>query len=190
MNTPLLWSWTYSPVLHGSSVSLWNRVDRVAYRGITVDLPHRHRLAVERVVHLLVGINWALTGSLAHRLQGVDVECGDIDIQTDEPGAYAAGEAMRRYVVNPVRFRRSANMTSHFGHFRFDDLDVDLEVMGAIDKLLPDGSWTGPIDPSDHVVEVTLGDRRVPVLSLEYEADAYETLRRHGRAQLIREHLG
>lgn len=100
-----------------------------------MDLPHRHRVAVERVVDLLVGINWALTGSVAHRLQGADVECGDLDIQTDEPQAYAAGEAMRGYVVEPVRFRRSVDMSSHFGRLRFDDVDVDLEVMGAIDKL-------------------------------------------------------
>ncbi len=151
-----------------------------------MDLPHRHRVAVQRVVDLLVGINWALTGSVAHRLQGLDVECGDLDIQTDEPGAYSAGEAMRGYVVEPVRFRRSVNMTSHFGRFRFDDLDVDLEVMGAIEKLLTDGSWTGPTDPSQHLLEVTLGDRRVPVLSLKYEAHAYEMLGRHERARALR----
>lgn len=155
-----------------------------------MDFPHRHRVAVERVVDLLVGINWALTGSVAHRLQGANVECGDLDIQTDEPGAYWAGEALCEYVVEPVRFRRSVDITSHFGRFRFDDLNVDLEVMGAIDKLSIDGSWTGPTDPSQHLVEVTLADRRVPVLSLEYEADAYEMLGRHERARLLREAAG
>lgn len=151
-----------------------------------MDLPRGHRIAVERVVELLEGINWALTGSVAHRLQGVDVDSGDLDIQTDEPGAYSAGEALRDYVVERVRFRRSSNITSYFGRFRFDDLDIDLEVMGAIDKLLPDGTWTGTTDPSEHLVEVTLGRRRVPVLSLEYEDVAYEMLGHHERARLLR----
>lgn len=79
-----------------------------------MDLPYRHRVAVERVVDLLVGINRELTGSVAHQLQSTDVEYDDLDIQTDEPGAYAAGEAMRGYVIEPVRFRSSVNLTSPF----------------------------------------------------------------------------
>lgn len=147
----------------------------------------KHRAAVERIVERLAGINWALTGSVAHRLQGADVECHDIDIQTDEPGAYTAGEALGEYVVEPVRFRRSLNITSHFGRFRFDDLDVDVEVMGAVDRRLVEGSWSGPTDPSDHLIEVVMGDVRVPVMSLVYEADVYETLGRLSRARLLRE---
>ena len=33
-------------------------------------------------------LNWAVTGSLGFALQGVPVEPNDIDIQTDEKGAY------------------------------------------------------------------------------------------------------
>lgn len=59
---------------------------RATPRRVIVDFPVGHRVAVERVVQLLLGINWALTGSVAHRLQGAAIECGDLDIQTDEPG--------------------------------------------------------------------------------------------------------
>ncbi|MFC6233223.1 nucleotidyltransferase domain-containing protein, partial [Paenibacillus allorhizosphaerae] len=33
-------------------------------------------------------INWALTGSTSFALQGLPYEPGDIDIQTDQQGAY------------------------------------------------------------------------------------------------------
>ena len=34
-------------------------------------------------------INWVITGSLGMILQGMDLEIHDIDIQTDQRGAYA-----------------------------------------------------------------------------------------------------
>jgi hypothetical protein len=53
-------------------------------------LPLPYQLAVERLVANLPvdEVNWALTGSVAHRLQGADIECHDVDVQTDAPGAY------------------------------------------------------------------------------------------------------
>ncbi|MGH9012647.1 MAG: nucleotidyltransferase domain-containing protein [Acidimicrobiia bacterium] len=77
----------------------------------------------------------------------------------------------------------SSNIKSHFGRLRFGDLGVDLEVMGAVQTLTPDGTWTPPTDPAQHRRLVNLDDAQVPVLSLSYEADAYARLGRADRAE-------
>lgn len=157
----------------------------------SVDLPGAHRLAVERLVELLplAEINWALMGSVAHRLQGADLECGDVDVQSGEHGSYEISARLAQAghrVVKPVSPRLSARIQSHFGVIRFEDLGLDVEVIGAVRKLTTAGSWTAPTDPSEHRVLVPLGRLRVPVLSLAYEAASYELLGRKARAGLLR----
>jgi hypothetical protein len=64
--------------------------------------------------------------------------------------------------------RSGTRMRSHFGRLRFNDLQVDVEVMGAVQKRTVHGPWTEPTDPSDHRVSVSAGSIEVPVLSLRY----------------------
>jgi hypothetical protein len=152
-------------------------------------LPRPYQLAVERLVANLPfdEVNWALTGSVAHRLHGADIVCHDVDVQTDAPGAYDIATRLRQWVVDPVELRSSARMRSHFGRLRFDDLQVDVEVMGAVQKRTMNGPWTEPTNPSDHRVYVSTGSVDVPVLSLRYEADAYDAIGRPERARLLRD---
>ena len=153
-----------------------------------MELALPHQLAVERLVELLplAEVNWALTGSVAHRLQGANLKCRDVDIQADALGAYEIAARLATWVLEPVGLRVSAQIRSRFGRLRFEDLDVDLEVMGAVQKLPPAGSWTVPTDPSEHRVLVPSGPALVPVLSLAYEAEAYEWIGRLDRARLLR----
>ncbi len=134
-------------------------------------------------------VNWALTGSVAHRLQGANVTCGDVDVQTDEPGAYDVARRLAPWMVVPVELWESGAMRSHFGRASFDDLGVEVEIMGAVQKRHQGGPWSAPTDPSDHRRVVPVGSAQVPVLSLEYEADAYDAIGRPDRARLLRELL-
>lgn len=154
-----------------------------------MSLPRPYQLAVRRLVANLPfdEVNWALTGSVAHRLQGADIGCHDVDVQTDEPGAYEIASRLHRWVVESVELRSSARMRSHFGRLRFDDLQVDVDVMGAVQKRTMNGPWSEPTNPSDHRVYVSAGSVDVPVLSLRYEADAYEAIGRPDRARLLRD---
>lgn len=147
-----------------------------------------HLAAIGRLVERLSieGLNWALTGSLAHRLQGVDVSVDDVDVQTDEVSAYRAEQLLAPWSVEAVALKKSAAIESHFGRFRFSDLGVDVEVMGALRKRRDDGTWTEATDPAEHRRIVIVGDMRVPVLSLDYEAEAYELIGRTDRAALLR----
>ncbi len=60
-------------------------------------IPSRHRQTV-RIVHDRLQdahVDWAITGSLGLALHGIDVQVNDIDIQTDESGAYRIEQAYR-----------------------------------------------------------------------------------------------
>ncbi|MEW5933231.1 MAG: hypothetical protein AB1816_06580 [Bacillota bacterium] len=125
-------------------------------------------------------IAWALTGSMAFALQGVPVGPHDIDIQTDEAGAYAIQSLFRDRVQRPVRFSEAANVRSHFGALTLDGIEV--EIMGALQKRLPSGHWEPPVDVKALRIFVPWQGYRVPVLPLEYECGAYARLGRHERA--------
>jgi hypothetical protein len=129
-------------------------------------------------------IDWAVTGSLGMALQGMEVEVHDIDIQTDGGGAYEIERRLSSFVSEPVRFRESPRIRSHFGVLSIDGVRV--EIMGAIQKLLEDGTWEPPVDVSQHRRWVEIEGTRVPVLSLEHEYRAYLRLGRIGKAERLR----
>jgi len=150
-------------------------------------LDERYRTAIDSLVTGLDGDEpWALTGSASFALQGVPVEPDDIDVQTTEAGAYAVESAFADRVVEPVSFSVADRIKSHFGALEFGGVRV--EIMGAVQKRRPDGTWEPPVDVSEHRRFVDLDGRSVPVLSLAYEADAYERLGREQRAALLAEH--
>jgi len=132
-------------------------------------------------------VNWAITGSLDFALQGVPVEPHDIDIQTDEAGAYEMERLFSEFVVRKVAISTSERIRSHFGALEIDGIQV--EIMGDIQKRLPDGSWEGPVDLERHQRFVEVAGMRVPVLSLEYEVQAYLTLGRVEKAEMLRKWL-
>lgn len=133
----------------------------------------------------LPAVNWALTGSLGHRLQGVDVPVHDIDVQTDAEGAVRVAAALPEYVVERPRPRESERMSSVFGQLMI--AGVPVEIMGGLRKRAGMGQPWGPAtDPAEHRVVVYHAGLAVPVLSLTYEAAAYEAIGRHERAALLR----
>ena len=97
-----------------------------------------------RVLHQLhnkldIGeVNWAVTGSLGFAFQGMDVDVHGIDIQTDESGAYEIDHQFSRYVVRNVEVSSSEKIRSHFGELSIDGIKV--EIMGDVQKYLPDGN--------------------------------------------------
>ena len=90
-------------------------------------------------------------------------------------------------VVRKVALSASESIRSHFGALEIDGIQV--EIMGDIQKCLPDGSWEEPVDLERHRRFVEVAGMRVPVLSLEYEAQAYLTLGRVEKAEMLRKWL-
>jgi hypothetical protein len=151
-------------------------------------LPDDHADAVAAIRDRLAetDIDWALTGSTSFALQGVSLEPDDIDVQTTEEGAYVFDELFADCRVEAVSLSSSETIRSHFG--RFEVGGVPVEVMGALQKRGSDGAWESPTSIADHREFVPFRDGTVPVLSLSYEAQAYERLGRTERARLLRGH--
>lgn len=129
---------------------------------------------------------WALTGSTSFALQGVPLTPNDVDIQTTEDGAYAIEEAFSGRVVEPVSFSESETIRSHFGVVEINGIRV--EIMGAVQKRQPDGKWEPPVNVTDHRTFVDVDGISIPVLTLQYEASAYEQLGRSKRATVLSKH--
>jgi hypothetical protein len=69
------------------------------------------------------------------------VEPRDIDIQTDEAGAYAIARLFSECVTRPIAFSAADRIRSHFGALLVDGVKV--EVMGDIHKRPDDGTGRG-----------------------------------------------
>ncbi len=133
-------------------------------------------------------INWAVTGSLGFALQNVPAATPhDIDLQTDEAGAYEIERLLSEHVTRNVAFSSAENIRSHFGALTIDGIKV--EIMGDISKRLEDSTWERPVDLERYKQFVEVEGMQVPVLSLEYEYQAYLKLGRLEKAQMLRKVL-
>ncbi|MHC2994868.1 MAG: hypothetical protein IBV53_05140 [Candidatus Atribacteria bacterium] len=132
-------------------------------------------------------VNWAVTGSLGFALQGVPVEPNDIDIQTDKRGAFEIERHFSEFMTKRVTLSSTERIRSHFGELMIDGIKV--EIMGDIQKRLEDGSWENPVDLEHHKRVVEVEEMKVPVLSLEYEYQAYLKLGRMDKAEMLRNWL-
>ncbi len=149
-------------------------------------LPGCFRRVIGRLCHVASpeDVIWALTGSTGFALQDVPVTPTDIDVQTDEQGAYAIERRLDGYLVDPVSLSEGTGIRSHFGRLVLEGITV--ELMGALQKRRSDGRWEPPVDVSRHRTFVPMDGVRVPVLDLCYEERAYRCLGRTERADLLR----
>jgi hypothetical protein len=128
-------------------------------------------------------IHWAITGSLGFALQGLDIAVHDIDIQCDRSGAYAIERLFSEYVIRPVSYRVSERIRSYLGALEIDHIQV--EIIGDIQKRLDDQTWEAPVDVERYKRWIMADERRFPVMSLEYEAQAYLLLGRIEKAERL-----
>ena len=128
-------------------------------------------------------INWAVTGSLNMALQGMPVAIHDIDLQTDKNGAYSIAKIMAEYVDTPVRYLASDRMRSHLGELNVNGIQV--EIMGDVQKLLENQMWEAPVRVKDYQTWVNIAGMEIPVLSLDYEYQAYLKMGRTEKANLL-----
>ena len=120
-------------------------------------------------------ILWAITGSTGFALRGLPFTPNDIDLQTDEAGAYALEAALPEFVVQPVAFSGTERIRSHFGQLRMGGIKV--EIMGDVQKFV-NGRWQPPPNLAQYREWVPVDGLLLPVLSLAYEREAYEKMGR------------
>ncbi len=134
-----------------------------------------------------IQVDWVITGSFGMALQGMEVEIHDIDIQTDQQGAYEIEGRFSEYVVKPVQYAQSGRIRSHLGVLEMEGIKV--EIMGDIQKRLDDQTWEGPVKLERYRRWVEIDGMRVPVLSLAYEYQAYLIMGRNEKAEMLRKWL-
>ena len=147
-------------------------------------------LSTLRIIHDRLAntpVNWVITGSLGMALQGMDIKIHDIDIQTDQDGACKLEQLFYEFVIRPVQYTRSERIRSHLGLLEIGGIKV--EIMGNIQKRLEDHAWEEPVKLEDHKRWVEIDNMRIPVLSLEYEYQAYLKLGRTKKAEMLRQWL-
>lgn len=151
-------------------------------------IPQTHLKVLRKLYERLKdsSVNWVVTGSLGFALQGVPVEPHDIDVQTDREGAYEIERLFSEFVVEPVRFKESERIRSHFGTLVIDGIRV--EIMGDIQKKVED-EWEQPVDISRYKRFVQIEGMQIPVLDLEYEYQAYLKLGRVKKAEMLKRFL-
>ena len=147
-------------------------------------IPEKHFKVLRLLCDRLEGVNWVLTGSTSFALQGLPLIPHDIDVQADADMSFEIEKCLDEFVTQPVSFSANENIRSQFGKLLIDGIRVD--IIGGIEKKLPDGTWEPPPDLNayKHYIEIT--DLRIPVLSLKYEEDAYRKMGRNERADQIK----
>ena len=91
----------------------------------------------------------------------------------------------RPFLERPVRYTSNERVRSYWGCLRVDGVEV--EIIGAIQKRLPDGSWSEPPDLSGLRVYVYFAGYMLPVLDLKYESQAYALLGRQKRSVVLKD---
>jgi len=132
-------------------------------------------------------IKWVITGSLGFALHGMNVSVNDIDIQTDKHGAFHIANIFRSNIVTPIELSESKKIRSYLGELNING--VKIEIMGDLQKKLSSGNWECPVSVEEHLEIIEYKGMKLPVLSLEYEEQAYRTLGRIEKANRIREWL-
>lgn len=130
---------------------------------------------------------WVVTGSLGMALQGMPVTVHDIDLQTDAAGAYKIAHIFAGHITRPVTLTSTEIIRSHFGAFQLNGIQV--EIMGDLEKRLGNGRWEPPPNLHKHRRFVDRKNRRIPVLDLAFEWDAYKKMGRLDKADFLRKWL-
>jgi hypothetical protein len=149
------------------------------------DLPESHARVLEFLLDRIPPeeIPWALTGSASLRLQGVDLEVHDIDIQADGNSARIIEQLLVGFMKTALHVWESPDMRSLDGKAEKDGIQI--EILADVSHKKPDGSWCSYTD----FTRLTWQDwhgRRVAVFPLSDEADAYAAMGRKDKAALIR----
>jgi len=121
-------------------------------------------------------INWAFFGSANLLMQGLNVSPGDIDILTDERGAYKIENIFKENIARPVKFSSDGKVQSHYG---------DLKINGVLVQIVGDFTSSEDLNPmanlSDKIIVQFFG-MQLPCLSLKGELFSY---RRHNRPEKV-----
>lgn len=148
-----------------------------------------HLLAVLRIIYDRLkneDLRWMIVGSMNLALQGMPLKPNDIDIRTNEEGAYAIEKHLNEFVVKSVCYSSTDKIRSHLGELNIKGIKV--EIMGDLETKSSTGTWVGK-EATDQPIIIDVEYMKIGVLSLEHERQSYMNLGRMERARQIEEWL-
>ena len=132
-------------------------------------------------------IVWVIGGSLALKIEGLDVEPRDIDLFTNKEGAYRIEELFAEFLTRKVTFSTKDNVRSHFGALNINGIEV--EIIGFIEFQDEDGTWYGGRKLEDVRNFFELDDMEIPLMKLESQLRGYKRIGRKERIDIIEDWL-
>ncbi len=144
--------------------------------------------ALRKIIKLFkennISNKWIISGGIAHKIHGLDIETIDIDILTITSLAFEMGQALKGYSVNDVSVCGNEKFHSAFGQFEIDGVPV--EVAG---DLVIKGNFTYPLSITQQVlkkcIQVTVDDYNINIEPLEESLIADSLLGRQKRVSKI-----
>ncbi|MGC9347251.1 MAG: methyltransferase domain-containing protein [Anaerolineae bacterium] len=125
-------------------------------------------------------IAYKVVGGTSLALHGLDVPVNDLDLELPPGDIYRFQERFADYAIEPVTWRESDVIRSHFGRFVIDAVTV--EAMASLERRTPDGRWVPSLASTGDTVEID--GTEIHVTSLEEEVLAYLRRGRLDRAAL------
>ncbi|NPD90314.1 MAG: hypothetical protein HGN29_16500 [Asgard group archaeon] len=132
-------------------------------------------------------IVWVIGGSLALKLQGLDVEPKDIDLFTDEEGAYEVEKLFAEYLVKNVSLSSKDNIRSHYGILNIHGIEV--EIIGHIEFKDERNVWEVGRKLEDVINIIEYEEMKIPLMKLESQLMGYSKIGRKDKIELIDEWL-
>lgn len=159
-----------------------------AESSLTYGLPDDLRRALHLILDRLAEreIPWALSGSAALFLNGMQVEVHDLDLTTDETGVRAIADALAEFVVTPPGWWETDKFASQFARLQVDGGQVDIVGRPFVVKR---AEGTVALQPWSIRRNIAFEGRKLPIIPLEAQLIAYVMMERETKAGLIADHL-
>ena len=132
-------------------------------------------------------IIWVIGGSLALRLVGLDVKPRDIDLFTDEKGAYEIEKLLAEYLVRNVSLSSKDNIRSHYGILNIHGIEV--EIIGHIEFKDERNVWEVGRNLVDVISIFEFEGMKIPLMKIESQLRGYRNIARKEKVMLIEEWL-
>ena len=127
---------------------------------------------------------WVIGGSLALKLKGLDVEIKDIDLFTDEEGAYEIERLLAEYLVMKVSLTTKDNIRSHYGILNIHGIEV--EIIGHIEFKDERNVWEAGRKLKEVIEFVEYEGLRIPIMKIESQLKGYKKIGRKDKIKLIK----
>ena len=130
-------------------------------------------------------IIWVIGGSLALKLVGLDVEPRDIDLFTDEEGAYEVEKLFAEFLTRNVSLSRKDNIRSHYGTLNIHGIEV--EIIGHIEFKDERNVWEAGRKLEEVISVVEFEGMKIPLMKIESQLKGYKNIGRKDKVNLIEE---